>query len=57
MKHLPQETLDDLQSMHKVFICDGKGAKIKHCTLIGDYIDGGLEDVDLVSKFTSRKFI
>ena len=43
--------------MHKDFIWDGKWAKIKHCTLIGDYIDGGLKDVDLVSKFTSIKFI
>ena len=58
MKHLPQEILDDLQSMHKDFIWDGKLAKIKHCTLIGDYTDGGLKDVDLVSKFfTSLKFI
>ena len=39
MKHLPQEILDDL---HKDFIWDGKRAKIKHCTLIGDYTDGGL---------------
>ena len=59
MKHLPhgQEILDDLQSMHKDFICDGKRAKIKHFTLIGDYIDGGLKDVNLVLKFTSLKFI
>ena len=45
MKHLHQE------------IWDGKQAKIKHCTLIGDYTDGGLKDVDLASKFTSLKFI
>ena len=57
MKHLPKEILDDLQLMHKDFIWDGKQAKIKHCTLIGDYTDGGLKDVDLVSKFTSLKFI
>ena len=57
MKHLTQEILDDLQSIHKDFIWDGKRAKIKHCTLIGDYTDGGLKDVDLVSKFTSLKFV
>ena len=34
---------------------DGKRAKIKYCTLIGDYIDGGLKDVDLISEFTSLK--
>ena len=49
MKHLPQEILDDLQSMHIYFIWDGKRTKIKHCTLIGDYTDGGRRDVDLVS--------
>ena len=27
MKHLPQEILDDLQSMHKDFIWDRKGLK------------------------------
>ena len=57
MKHLPQEILDDLQLMHKDFIWDGKRDKIEHCTLIRDCIDGGLKDVDLVSKFTSLKFI
>ena len=43
IKHLPQKILDDLQSMHKDFIWDGKLAKIKHCTLIGDHTDGGLK--------------
>ena len=57
MNHLPQEISDDLQSMHKDFIWDGKWAKIKHCTLIGDYPDGGQKDVDLVSKLTALKFI
>ena len=55
MKHLPPGTLDDLQSMHKDFIWDGKRAKIKHCTLIEVYTDGGLIDVDLVSKFYITK--
>ena len=57
VKHLPQEILDDLQSMHKDFIWDGRQAKIKYCTFIGDYIDGGLKDGDLVSKVTLLKFI
>ena len=57
MKHLHQESLDDLHSMHKDFFWDGKEAKIKHLTLIGDYIDGGLKDVDLISEFTSLKSV
>ena len=36
MKHLSQKILDDLQSINKNFIWDGKRAKIKHCTLIED---------------------
>ena len=35
MKHLPQEILDDLQSMHKDFIWDGKRAKINTAHLLG----------------------
>ena len=57
IKHLLQEILDDLQSVHKDFTWDGKRAKIRHCTLTGDYTDGGLKDVDLVSKFSSLEFI
>ena len=57
MKHLLLENLDNVQPIHKDFIWDGKRAKIKHYTLIVNYIDGGLKDVDLVSKFTSLKFI
>ena len=57
MKHLPQEILNNLQSMHIDFIWDGRRAKIKHYTLIGDYIDGGLKDVDHVLKFTLPKCI
>ena len=57
MKHLPLEILDDLQSMHKDFIWDGKQAKIKCCTLTVDYIHSRLNNVDLVSEFTSLKFI
>ena len=43
--------------MHKDIIWDGKRAKIEHCKLTGGYTGGGLKDVDLVSKFTSTKFI
>ena len=56
MKRLPQ-ILNDIQSTHKDFIWDGRRAKIKYFTLIGNYRDGGLKDVGLVSKFTSLNFI
>ena len=54
MKHLPQEILE--QCIRISFGMEN-GAKIKHCTPTGDYTDGELKDVDLVSKFTSLKFI
>ena len=57
MKCIPQEVLDDLQSIHNEFIWDRKCAKIKHSTLIGKYEEGGFKDVDLQSKFTSCKAI
>ena len=57
MKGIPQEVLDDLQSIQNEFIWDGKHAKIKHSTLIGKYEEGGFKDVDLQSKFTSCKAI
>ena len=57
MKGIPQEVLDNLQSIHNEFIWDGKRAKIKHSTLIGKYEEGGFKDVDLQSKFTSCKAI
>ena len=40
MQHLPDNTLNDLQNLHKEFIRGGKRPKIKHCTLIGEYEDG-----------------
>ena len=57
MKGIPQEVLDDLQSIQNEFIWDGKRAKIKHSTLTGKYEEGGFKDVDLQSKFTSCKAI
>ena len=57
MKGIPQEVLDDLQSIQNEFIWDGKRAKIKQSTLIGKYEEVGFKDVDLQSKFTSCKAI
>ena len=43
--------------MHKEFIWSGKRPKIKHSTLIGDYREGGLKDIDIDAKFRSLKFM
>lgn len=42
-----------LKKIHKKFIWNNKRAKIKHSTLISDYSDGGLRDVDIESKVNS----
>ena len=40
----------ELNKIHKDFIWDNKRAKIKHSTLISDYSDGGLRDIDIELK-------
>lgn len=52
---LPTCILNSLITIHKDFIWDGKRPKVKHSTLVGDYCDGGLRDVDVVSKIKSLK--
>ena len=42
--------LDQLNSIHKEFIWDNKKAKIKHSTLIANYEQGGLKDIDINTK-------
>ena len=53
MKVLPKNTLNNLPVMHNEFIRDSKKPKLKHCTLIGHYEDGGFRDVDFIAKFKS----
>ena len=48
MISLLQKFCDTLKSLHREFIWNGKKAKIKHSSLIGEYRDGGLKDVDLI---------
>ena len=57
MKSLPQDVLDELQRMQKEFLWQGRRAKIKYSTMIGSYEKGGLNNVDLESKFQSLRII
>ena len=52
---IPTCILNSIISIHKDFIWDGKRPKIKHSTLISDYCDGGLRDVDIECKIKSLK--
>ena len=62
MKGIPQEVLDDLQSIHNEFIWDDRRAKIKHSTLIGNMkrVDSRMlifnQNLHLVKQFGSGKW-
>ena len=51
-----QKFRDTLKSLHREFIWNGKKAKIKHSSLVGEYRDGGLKDVDIDRKFFHLKY-
>ena len=55
MIKVPQKFCDILKSLHREFIWNGKKAKIKHPSLIGESKDGGLKDVDVDTKIPSLK--
>ena len=46
---VPSDVIHTLNNIHKNFVCDGKMPKIKHSTLIKDYPDGGLKDINISS--------
>ena len=56
MNAVPKTITDQLRVIHKDFICRGKKFKIKHSSLIGDWTDNGLRDLDVPSSLTSVKF-
>ena len=55
MISVPQKYCDTLKFLSREFIWNGKKAKIKHSSLIGEYRDGGLKDVDVDAKILSLK--
>ena len=47
--------IDQLNTLHKNFICNNKRSKIKHSTLIEDYCEGGYKDFDIDNKIAALK--
>ena len=47
--------VQEMKSLHKEFIWSNRKPKIKHTALIGDYVEGGLKDIDIESKSLSIK--
>ena len=54
---VPRNFCDTLKAVHKDFIWSCKKPKIKHSTLLGNYCEVGLRDVDIDAKLLSLKFI
>ena len=50
---MPVDIIKMLENTHRDFIWDKKRPNIKHLTLINDYPQGGLKDIDISSKFKS----
>ena len=57
MIHPSKKLTDELYSLQKDFIWRGRPPKIKHTTLIADYVDCGYKDVDIATKLESLKII
>ena len=55
MNVVPKDIITELKVIQKNFIWRGRKPKIKHSTLIGDYVDGGLKDIDIEMKFKALK--
>ena len=52
---LPNNIIEELKEIQKKFLWSDKKVKIKHDTLCNDYKDGGLKNVDIVSKINALK--
>ena len=57
MIHPSKKFMDQLYFLQKDFIWRGRPLKIKHSTLIADYVDGRYKDVDIATKSESLKII
>ena len=57
MTNFTKDFIKQLEDLRKNFIWNGKRPKIKHSTLIADYVDGGYKDVDIETKLSSLRII
>ena len=55
MRTPPTQFLELLHSFRKDFIWDNSRTKIKHCSIIADYKEGGYKDVDISCKLLAIK--
>ena len=57
MTNFTKDFIKQLEDLRKNFIWNGKRPKLKHSTLITDYVDGGYKDVDIETKLSSLRII
>ena len=57
MIDVPKQFIEQLNSLQKDFIWNGRRPKIKNSTLIADYVEGGYKDIDIKTKLSSLKVI
>ena len=53
LSNVQNSILSQIEKLQKEFIWSGKNPKIKHSTLIADYEQGGLKDIDVKAKIKS----
>ena len=53
LSYIPNKMIEKIEKIHKDFIWDSKKIKMKHSSMIGDYEEGGLKDIDFKAKFQS----
>ena len=54
---LSKQFIEQLNSFQKDIIWNGRRPKIKHSTLIANYVEGGYKDTDIETKLSSLKAI
>ena len=57
MIDVSKQFIEQLNSLQKDFIWNGRCPKMKHSTLIADYVEGGYKDIDIKTKLLSLKVI
>ena len=53
VKTIPNTTIEELNKIQKNFIWNNSKPKIKNCTLSGNYLNGGLKNVNIKAKIIS----
>ena len=55
MAHVPKKIIGELEKLQEKFLWKSSTVKIKHSTLIGDYKEGGIKNVDIEAKLKALK--